>query len=115
MNRRFFQLILAIAVILVFVAPATFARKAKSKSPGPIVLTSIDAAGKTITVADKQGKDPVTYTVTTLTKITLDGQPAKLSDLTKGMVVDIELGTGGKTADKIDATSTHPDSKKKAR
>jgi len=113
MNRRFFQLILAIGLVSALVTPLALAKKAKSKSPGPIVLTAIDADGKTITVADKQGKDPVTYSLTKLTKITLNGQPAKLSDLTKGMVVDVELSGGGKTADKIDATSPHPDSSTK--
>lgn len=115
MYRRFFHLFIAIGLISVLATPLALAKKAKSKSPGPIVLTSIDPSGKTITVTDKQGKDPVTYSVTTLTKITLNGQPAKLSDLSKGMGVDVALSGGGKTADKIDATSAHPDSSKKAK
>jgi hypothetical protein len=112
MNRRFFHLLAAIGIISVLITPVVLAKKAKSKSPGPIVLTSIDPGGKSITVTDKQGKDPSTYTVTSLTKITLNGQPARLSDLSKGMTVDIELGGGGNVADKIDATSAHPDSSK---
>jgi hypothetical protein len=55
--------------------------------------------------------------VTPLTKVTVNKQSAKLADLTRGMHVIVTLGGGGKTADKIDATSAPADSsppKKKA-
>jgi hypothetical protein len=42
--------------------------------------------------------------VTQLTTVTINGQPARLSDLRRNMRVMLSVSHGGKTADKIDAT-----------
>jgi Cu/Ag efflux protein CusF len=87
------------------VCPAAFAGQAKAGKPGSeMKLTSIDLANNKITVSDPDGNDIKTLTVMQVTKVTVNGQPAKLSDLKRGMRVNLSVSQGGKVADKIDAT-----------
>ena len=70
------------------------------------------ANASTITVADNNGKNATAYTVTPVTVILVNDQPAKLADLKKGMHVDVSLIEGGKAVSKIDASSATPPKKK---
>ena|ERR1051325_1849186 len=117
MRRRPFQMLIATGLLFAFLSPLALAKKRMGKPGDYIQLVSVDTGRNKITVADGAGKDTTTYDVTPLTKITVNKQSAKLADLTRGMHVIVTLGGGGKTADKIDATSAPADSsppKKKA-
>ncbi len=102
MKRRISYLLIPITVAFAFVCPPAFAKKGKPGSE--MKLISIDLPSNKITVSDPSGDDIRTLAVMQVTKVTLNGQPAKLSDLRKGMRVSLSVIQGGKTADKIDAT-----------
>jgi len=102
MNRRISYLIIAIGVLFAPVCLSAFAKKGKPGSE--MKLVSIDIPNNKITVSDPTGEDIRTLAVMQVTKVTLNGQPAKLSDLRRGMRVSLSVIQGGKTADKIDAT-----------
>jgi hypothetical protein len=110
MSRRFYCLFFVVGLLLAFLSPLAFAKKAKNKSSDFIQVVSVDT--NKITVADQDGKDASTYGLTPLTTVIVDGQPGKLSDLRKGMHVDISLIEGGAAVGKIDASSV-PSAKKK--
>ena len=117
MRRRHFQMLIATGFLFACLTPLALAKKRTGKPGDYIQLVSVNLSGNKVTVADGAGKDTATYDVTPLTKVTINKQPAKLSDLSRGMHVILTLGEGGKTADKIDATSAPTDSsppKKKA-
>ncbi len=102
MNRRISYLAIAIVVVFASVCPATFAKQGK---PGTeMKLVSIDLPNNKITVSDPSG-NITTVGVMQVTTVTVNGQPAKLSDLRRGMRVILSVSHGGKTADKIDATN----------
>ena len=103
MNRRISYLVIVIAAVLAFVCPSAQAKKGKPGSE--MKLVSIDLPNNQITVTDPSGKDIRTLAVMQVTKVTLNGQPAKLSDLRPGMRVSLSVIQAGKTADKIDATA----------
>lgn len=113
MSRRLYCLFIAVGFILAFLSPWAFAKKAKNKPGEFLQVVSADANASTITVADNNGKNATTYSVTSVTVILVNDQPAKLADLKKGMHVDVSLIEGGKAVSKIDASSATP-SKKKA-
>ena len=102
MNRRISYLVIAIAIALTSVCLPAFAKKGKAGSE--MKLVSIDIPNNKITVSNPDGKDITTLTVMQVTKVTINGRPAKLSDLRRGMNVNLSVIQGGKTADKIDAT-----------
>jgi hypothetical protein len=109
MNRGISCLAISLGVLLVFACPSAFARKAKAGKPGSEMhLVSIDLPNNKITVSDPSGKDINTLTVMQVTKVTINGQPAKLSDLRRGMHVLLSVSQGGKVADKIDVTTATP-------
>lgn len=106
MNRRISYLVIAIAMVATILSPSVFAKKGK---PGTeMMLVSVDIPNNKITVSDPSNKDITTLAVMQVTKITIDHQPAKLSDLKHGMHVILSVSQGGKVADKIDATGTAP-------
>ena len=111
MSRRIYCLFFVVGVLLTLLSPLAFAKKAKNKASDFIQIISVDSSK--ITVADQDGKNTATYALTPLTTVIVDGQPGKLSDLRKGMHVDISLSEGGAAVDKIDATSAPPAKKKK--
>jgi len=112
MNRHAYRSFVAVGLILTLFSPLAFAKKAKGK-PGEFAqITSVDTKAGTVTVAGSDGKDATTYSVMPVTTITLDSQPAKLTDLRKGMHVDISIVEGGKAVSKIDATTPAPPKKK---
>lgn len=104
MSRRFYCLFFVVGLFLAFLSPLAFAKKAKNKPSDFIQVVSVDT--NKITVADQAGKDAATYAVIPLTAVIVDGQPGKLSDLHKGMHVNISLIEGGTAVGKIDATSS---------
>src|SRR5579863_8898041 len=107
MNRSFSYLAIALGVVLTVLSPSVFAKQGK---PGTETkLVSIDIPNNKITVSDPNG-NITTVGVMQVTTVTLNGQPAKLSDLRRGMHVILSVSQGGKVADKIDATN--PPSKK---
>ena len=112
MNRHISYLAIATGGVFIFVCSPTLAKMAKEGKPGnEMKLVSIDLPNSKITVSDAAGKNVATYKLTSLTKVTVNGQPAKLSDLHRGMHVDLSVIQGGKTADKIDATDSSPGQK----
>jgi Domain of unknown function (DUF5666) len=68
-------------------------------------VTAVDTTAMTVTVGTK------TFDVTSDTKITKDGQPATLTDVTVGEVVAISYKKGD--AGKLNATTIHIGAKKK--
>ncbi|MGD1020280.1 MAG: hypothetical protein ABSA12_13295 [Verrucomicrobiia bacterium] len=104
MNRRISYLAIAIGVAVTFVCQPALAKE--GKPAGYMKVVSINLPDSKITISDATGKNPVTYALTPLTKVTLNGQPAKLRDLHRGMHVVLSVIQGGKTADKIDATDS---------
>ena len=106
MNRRISCLVITIGVVFTSVCSPAFAKKAKPGTPGSeMQLVSIDLNNNKLTVCDPAGKNISTLAVTQVTTVTVNGQPAKLSDLRPNMHVLLSVSHGGKTADKIDATS----------
>jgi hypothetical protein len=106
MNRRFSYLAIAIVVVFTVPCPPAFAKKDKAGTE--MTLVSVDIPNNKITVSDPSNKDITTLTVMQVTKVTIDHQPAKLSDLKHGMRVNLSVSQGGKVADKIDATGPAP-------
>ncbi|HTS17194.1 MAG TPA: hypothetical protein VMP11_06440 [Verrucomicrobiae bacterium] len=106
MNRRVVYWVIAVGILFTSVCVPVFARKAKEgKAGSEMKLVSVDLPNNKITVSNPNGEEVNTLSVMQVTKVTLDGQPAKLSDLRKGMRVMLSVSQGGKVADKIDATS----------
>lgn len=110
MSRRLFHIVVVTGFIFAFLSPLALAKKRTGKPGDYLQVVSVNLSSNKITVADGAGKDTTTYDVTPLTKVTVNGQPAKLSDLTRGMHVTLTVAGGAKTADKINATSAPADS-----
>jgi hypothetical protein len=110
MNRRICCLTVAMGVmgvVFTFLCPPAFAKKAKPVAE--MKLVSIDIPDNKISASDSTG-NITTVAVMQVTVVTVNGQPAKLSDLRRGMSVILSVSQGGRVADKIDATD--PSSKK---
>ena len=104
MNRHISYLAIAIGVAVTFACLPALAKE--GKPGGYMKVVSVKLSDNKITISDAAGKNPVTYVLTPLTKVTVNGQPAKLGDLHRGMHVTLSVIQGGKTADKIDATDS---------
>lgn len=102
--------LIAIAAAALIAAPATIhaqdAAKPEAATPAPAkkkaaavhgAVTAVDATAMTVTVGTK------TYTATSDTKITKDGQPATFADITVGETVGITSKKG--EGDKLNATA----------
>ena len=105
MNRRISYLAIAFGVALNFLCLPAFAKTGKSGNETKLV--SIDVPNKKITVSDPNG-NITTLAVMQVTTVTIDGQPAKFTDLRRGMSVILSVSQGGRVADKIDATGSPP-------
>jgi hypothetical protein len=103
-------LFIGVGLILALLTPLAVAKKARAKPSDFLQLVSVDS--NKVTVADQAGKDAATYAVTQLTTVIVNGQPGKLSDLSKGMHISLSLIEGGKAVGKIDAASAPPPKKK---
>jgi hypothetical protein len=100
-------LAIAMGAVFTLLCPPAFAKKEK---PVPeMKLVSVDIPNSKIAASDSTG-NITTVAVMQVTVITVNGQPAKLSDLRHGMSVILSVSQGGRVADKIDATD--PSSKK---
>jgi hypothetical protein len=111
--------LIAIAAAALIAAPATIHAQATTATNSPATtapakkhglplkgkVTAVDATAMTVTVGTK------TYNVTSDTKITKDGQPATLADVTVGATVGITYKKDD--AGKLTATAIHMGAKKK--
>ena len=79
MDRRFLLLSLAALMLAVFATGVQAADETKSHE-GLIVSATADK----LVMTDKEGKNEHSHMISAATKITLNGQPAKLADLKKG-------------------------------
>jgi hypothetical protein len=98
-----------LAAAFICISPATISAKGRKKAATPVpidthdTITSVHLASITIHVfANQSAKE---YRVLPTTKITVNGRPGKLSDLTTGMDVAVTTGANPGVADTIDATS----------
>ncbi|MGD1017809.1 MAG: HEAT repeat domain-containing protein [Verrucomicrobiia bacterium] len=105
MNRRISCLAVAIGVVFSLLwSPAW----AESGNPGDVMeVVSIDLPNNQVIVSDAAGNN-TTYTLTSLTAVTINGRRIKLSDLHPGMHVSLSVIRGGKTAGKIDTKRSSP-------
>jgi hypothetical protein len=84
MNRRISLTGLAILTLAVLSTRLPAADEAKTHE-GIVVSASADK----LVMTDNEGKKEHSHMVSTATKITLDGKPAKLADLKKGHFVKV--------------------------
>ena len=82
--------LLSVALLLPNAANAKVKRAKAKPSLTPTSITIQSIAGNTITVKEPQGTK--SYTVTTATEITYEGQRVALSFLKAGMHVDVSAG-----------------------
>ncbi|MCX7887784.1 MAG: hypothetical protein N3B01_11110 [Verrucomicrobiae bacterium] len=74
----------------------------------PDTVEGVDVGAHVIKVASGQiNRTVTTYTVTAFTKIFVNGRPAKLEDIRKGMRVSV-VSSDGRTATRIDASEYLP-------
>lgn len=102
MPRRYRPVIILLAALILLSSADVFAKKRKGKYDNDKII-SVDVAANKIVVTEGKDDAAVTYTVNKFTVVTLNGSPAKLADLKKGMKVDVSVGGSGNVASKIDA------------
>ncbi|HEX4141085.1 MAG TPA: hypothetical protein VHY09_12100 [Candidatus Methylacidiphilales bacterium] len=83
---RYRILLLGIVSFLLLLPQTAWAKKHKHSGPG-VVITDVNEAARTIVLTIPGGKGSLGYTVPTSATITVDEQPAKFSELHKGMHV----------------------------
>jgi Cu/Ag efflux protein CusF len=108
MKKLFFAFVAAVAIL------ATLSVEAKPKRPsGANTVTAVDTTAKTVTI--HSGKDDIlTYHLTGVTQITVNGESATIDKIRVGMRADISVGGDKTTLTKIDLTGTEtPASPKK--
>ena len=93
---------LLVAAFFAFAPALAFAKKKDRSKYNDDKIVSVDVAGNKVTLTEGKNDAGVTYTVNKFTAITIDGNPAKLTDLKKGMYADVQVGTGN-VATKIEA------------
>ncbi len=91
-HQKFFRGIsLAISVLAMLSLVASSAHaKGKPKPPAPIHKTVIDAVTPN-SVTIKEATTTKTYSISTLTEVTLNGQRATIADLKPGLIVSVTL------------------------
>lgn len=98
-----------IGTLLAFSLAIVAATAAPSPSPtGPKknAITGVDLQNLRLKVASKDGKE-ITYNVTVLTEIIVNGKPMKLEDVKSGMTA-IVASSDGKNAERIEASGQMP-------
>ena len=93
----------ALAAVIVLAVPGMALAGNKANKPAAGKVTAVDTTANTITIA-KGKKDSVTYKAAEA-KITVNGAPGKLSDVTVGMKAQVTLGASPDTASAIVATT----------
>ena len=92
--NRYLKLVFGMLVVVLLVASGSlFAASNKQgttkekKTKVFAKIASVDSAKNTVTNTDTDGTDK-TFTIDTFTKITIEGKPGKLADVTSGMKAD---------------------------
>jgi hypothetical protein len=104
MRSSVLPLFLAALALAVFVAmPALSDENDKANThEGKVVGVS----GNKLTMTDMDGKNEHSHVISASTKVTCDGKPCKLEDLTRGMLVRITTKKGDPTTIlRVDASS----------
>jgi|GEM_PF-1329887 len=105
MKAPLFRSALVIVMVgVIALAPLTaLAAATKAKKPREFdKVVAVDTVGNEITIFEKSHKTDATFKLTPFTKIIVNGKPAKLADVKRGMKVDV-TSTGAKTASRIEA------------
>jgi hypothetical protein len=104
--------LLALVLGLSFVTPTMAAKGGKKGVRGKVTSFTGDASKGSLTVTSGGKKNPQDVTVETddKTSVTLDGNPAKVTDLKSGLWVTVSPAEG--TAATITASTTRPERKK---
>ncbi|TAN35790.1 MAG: hypothetical protein EPN23_10335 [Verrucomicrobia bacterium] len=74
-------------------------------------ISSADSASSSVTLQKSDGSTNLTLTVTSSTKITVSGKPAKIADLQSGMKVTFSVS--GNLCSSLDAVAAPPPPDKK--
>ncbi len=87
--------LLSMTVLFVFglLAQPEVSVEPKMQSHDGVVVSS--TAGK-LTMSDKDGKNEHSHEVTLIAKVTLNGQPVQLAQLSKGDMVSVTMDAEGK-------------------
>jgi len=93
------------------------ARTAKKTKPNVVTnayweVSSVDATSNTVELQKSNNTSNLTLKVSTATKITLDGKPAKLADLQKGVKVNFNSLGDQCSRLEAEAVSSKPTKKK---
>lgn len=105
-------LALALLLALTMTLPAA-SSKPKKKTPTPptdtrILVESVSASDNTVTIKDMSNSSTQTYKVDFATKITVNGNPGKLSDITSGLQVRDLVERDSQTLDSISVSPADP-------
>jgi len=117
--NRYLKLFFGTLVVALLLAPGSLwaanNTPAPTKEKKPKVfpkIASVDSAKNTVTITDIDGTDK-TFTLTTFTKILIEGKPGKLADVTTGMKADFV--SNGTKLSRLEVTAPpeeKPDKKK---
>ncbi len=115
--NRYLKLFFGTLVVALLLAPGSLwaANNTAAAPKKPKVfakIASVDSAKNTVTITDTDGTDK-TFTINTFTKITIEGKPGKLADVTTGMKADF-MSNGTKLS-RLEVTTPpeeKPDKKK---
>ncbi|MCG3148095.1 MAG: hypothetical protein PCFJNLEI_01537 [Verrucomicrobiae bacterium] len=100
--RSLFNTCLVVTMLVPLLAVAA----PKEKKPRPYVkVDSVSAADNTVTITDLDQSNR-TYVVDGFTKITVNGNAAKLNDVESGMKADISVAGGGKKLSRLEVTDS---------
>ena len=111
--NRYLKLCFGMLLVALLVAPGSLIAASKqgtTKEKKPKVfakISSVDSAKNTVTITDTDGTDK-TFTIDTFTKITIEGKPGKLADVTSGMKAD--FAPNGSKLSRLEVT-TPPEEK----
>jgi hypothetical protein len=97
------------AMLLAAVLTVAAAKKPAAPPPAETksdAIVAVDIQNLTFKFADKSGSQTV-YNVTIQTEIVVNGKPAKIEDLKKGMAAKV-ASSDGKNADRVEARGGLP-------
>lgn len=103
---------LLLAAVMLLGPVEAFAKK-RTKGVNDDKIVSVDAAAGKLVVTEGKNDAQITYVINKFTVITINGSPAKIADLKKGMHVDVQVGGTGAIASRVEAQGTRSPSKKK--
>ncbi|MEI8063183.1 MAG: hypothetical protein WCH84_03870 [Verrucomicrobiota bacterium] len=97
--NRYLKLLMCALLVATLLAPISLIAAppapVKKEKPAKVYakISSVDTVKNTVTITGTNGKD-TTYTVSSGTTISLDGESVKLSSLTADLRVDINVSVG---------------------